>query len=476
MGSQFVIPTVIRIEKHSEFLQLLHDLRTLRRFVVDKITNNNKFDIDSAILSLKNALKSIENCMENGENDQQDDAYQAEFTLNEPSSKLNFNIKDELLSVKKDVSFLELYQSSSKHSTAMHCVDVDNLRDRLKIYHPVSEDHFRSEVDDLNLKISRYLRSFTTPHQNRCDHKFDYFLTDWDGTYKTYGCNYATCMQPAYSAIILNLVRRHLCKFVAVLTAGPLEGPGILDLTALNPWDKINVGGSWGREWLLEDEKSAENSPNRTTNSSNTRKIKLLDKSCFNSSNEQLFETLKRKISDLLKKPAFSNFEHVGSGFQQKVDRITMAYQNVVDEVPLELTKSYLNELDAIMKTLDPKGEIFEWQRSRHDVEIIVKDEVANKAWSKRDGLRLLTSHLPNPLNDQSKVIVCGDTASDLPMLHFLRDECGVRPLVVFVRPLSDLQDKLRQEMTGEATDRLAIVGCPEVLHVALLKAIRERS
>lgn len=40
-------------------------------------------------------------------------------------------------------------------------------------------------------------------------------------------------------------------RLSAVLTAGPLRGPGILDLTAMPTDGPVLFSGSWGREWWL---------------------------------------------------------------------------------------------------------------------------------------------------------------------------------------------------------------------------------
>lgn len=40
-------------------------------------------------------------------------------------------------------------------------------------------------------------------------------------------------------------------RISAVLTAGPLRGPGILDLTAMPIDGPVMFSGSWGREWWL---------------------------------------------------------------------------------------------------------------------------------------------------------------------------------------------------------------------------------
>lgn len=77
------------------------------------------------------------------------------------------------------------------------------------------------------------------------------FITDWDGTMKDYCTQYATNLQPVYSAIDMARFATSFTRLSAVLTAGPLRGPGILDLTALPIDGPIMFSGSWGREWWL---------------------------------------------------------------------------------------------------------------------------------------------------------------------------------------------------------------------------------
>ena len=77
------------------------------------------------------------------------------------------------------------------------------------------------------------------------------FITDWDGTMKDYCTQYATNLQPIYSAVGMARFATSFTRLSAVLTAGPLRGPGILDLTALPIDGPIMFSGSWGREWWL---------------------------------------------------------------------------------------------------------------------------------------------------------------------------------------------------------------------------------
>ena len=111
----------------------------------------------------------------------------------------------------------------------------------------------------------RFLRDFTSlPESPSKQQQSDYpdsrdlqtprlpiMVTDWDGTMKDYCSQYATNLQPVYTALSMARFAERFTRLTAVLTAGPLRGPGILDLTALPIDGPVMFSGSWGREWWL---------------------------------------------------------------------------------------------------------------------------------------------------------------------------------------------------------------------------------
>lgn len=121
-------------------------------------------------------------------------------------------------------------------------------------------------------------------------------ITDWDGTLKTYGCQYATCMQDMMSALPIALYATHcthvtgakhsasitcdLLSSVAVLTSGPLRNHGITDLTCIPPeLGSVVFGGSLGREWwlprgIIADDKALSTSDQKLLDS-------IVDEVCF---------------------------------------------------------------------------------------------------------------------------------------------------------------------------------------------------
>lgn len=122
-----------------------------------------------------------------------------------------------------------------------------NLNAILEPFHPLSPEDFAQERTECLEFLKRFVASALDEGRKPI------FITDWDGTMKDYCSQYATNLQPIYSAVGLAKFSQKFTRLSAVLTAGPLRGPGILDLTAL-PIDvngPVVFSGSWGREWWL---------------------------------------------------------------------------------------------------------------------------------------------------------------------------------------------------------------------------------
>jgi len=69
---------------------------------------------------------------------------------------------------------------------------------------------------------------------------------------------------------------------------------------------------------------------------------KAVDKTCFNESNEPLFRKIKQDIKLLLARPEYARFGYIGSGFQEKVDRLTLATQDVLRGIDTTLADQYI--------------------------------------------------------------------------------------------------------------------------------------
>lgn len=128
-------------------------------------------------------------------------------------------------------------------------------------------------------------------------------------------------------------------RLTAVLTAGPLRGPGILDLTALPIDGPVVFSGSWGREWWLRGQRIVHD------DGISTEAISAL-------------ERVNEEMRSLLKLGEYSQFGLVGSGVQRKVDRLTLGVQTVCKHVHPDLSLKYQDEVKERMLRIDPDKQV----------------------------------------------------------------------------------------------------------------------
>ncbi|VDK73869.1 unnamed protein product, partial [Cylicostephanus goldi] len=222
-------------------------------------------------------------------------------------------------------------------------------------------------------------------------------ITDWDGTMKDYCSQYATNLQPVYSAVVMGRFAELFTRATAVLTAGPLRGPGILDLTALPINGPVLFSGSWGREWWL-------------------RGKRVVHEDGISEAGFDAIGRLSDEMTDLLERSDFAQFALVGSGVQRKVDRLTLGVQTVFGHIPLELVVKYIDAVKERIHRVDPNNTNLVLENSS-PLEIEVCAHNSGSVWNKGDGVASLIESLHDTLK-KGKVLVCGDTTSDLPMLQ----------------------------------------------------------
>ncbi len=225
-----------------------------------------------------------------------------------------------------------------------------------------------------------------------------------------------------------------------------------MDLTCV-PTDEnwLTFGGSWGREWLLRGQR-------------------LVDESSFTDESRRALDELTVKLRMIFsdRSAPFYHFQFVGSGFQRKVDRITLGIQNVSGDIAVDVQKAYLEMVKGILAHVDPQNSFFLWKAEKLDVEIclkVVEGEAAT--WDKAKGMELLLRHLGTDLS-HGNCLICGDTASDLPMVEYALN-LNPHTYAVFVNPSEEIKVVMRRLLK---TDRCCFVSCPEVLHAAMAKAL----
>lgn len=252
--------------------------------------------------------------------------------------------------------------------------------------------------------------------------RFALLVSDRDGTVNGYSARYTTAVQPAWSAFALTRFTSFCCDRSIVLTAGPLRGPGIADLSTM-PVEASILAGSKGREFRLESgQEVRETLPERGADALGR----------FNA-----------HASRLAEESRFALLAYVGSGIQRKHGMTAVGYQDAVGTVPDALAQEYRAAIIEAVSAADRDGSLLGWEDTGRDIEVSLREGVAaDHGFDKGDGVSSLLKRLSLTIKGKS-VLVCGDTASDVPMLeHAVR--AGARCEAIFAAVDRGVESRVR--------------------------------
>jgi len=273
--------------------------------------------------------------------------------------------------------------------------------------------------------------------------RFHTLVTDRDGTVNNYCGRYASSVQSAWNAVYLTRFARTTTKAV-VLTSGPLRGPGILDLSVA-PEDAFVYAGSKGREYR---------------DAGGGRRDFPID-----AERQARLDDFNRRLDALLREPGHELFSLVGSGLQHKFGQTTIARQDIAGSIPIEASSRFLDAVRGLVRAVDPEEDALRVEDTGLDVEILLTVDGADggglKDFDKGDGVRFLDRDLPLEMG-AGPCLVCGDTASDVPMLEAA---LSLAPEVhaVFVTRREELRSRVRALHPGAL-----FVSAPDALVAAL--------
>jgi hypothetical protein len=280
---------------------------------------------------------------------------------------------------------------------------------------------------------------------------FNCFFTDRDGTVNNYCGRYRSSIQSVYNAVFLIRFASRRCRSAVMLTSAPLaaegRGGGLVDVNVM-PAGHYILAGSKGREFLdcrggrgaypVEPDKQA------------------------------VLSALNIRLQEMLAAPERSIFGLIGSGLQFKFGQTTLARQDVAGSISEQRSLALLEEVRAVMAELDPRGEILRIEDTGLDIEIMLTVGSGDgiKDFDKGDAVEFLDNTLELDMAAAKKEapnLVCGDTASDLPMLEAVLRRSGsageAACKAVFVSTREELRQRVRAVLPPAA-----LVSTPDVL------------
>ncbi len=264
--------------------------------------------------------------------------------------------------------------------------------------------------------------------QDLLQFKPDLFVTDRDGTISHYSNLYGISHQAAYNAKILIDFASHFTTAPVILTSGPMEGPGIRDLSVF-PDNEYMLASSKGREYL--DGKGN------------------ITETPLTSVQKRALDTLNEKIEILLQHPDTAYFRFIGSGFQKKYGQTTIARQDKARSIPEDASLKWKEKIEQLVNEVDRENALFRIEDTGKDIEVhLVKDPMNPGAseFTKGDGLEFILK--TGDIHPSGRILIAGDTPSDLPMVDAsLR--IGLEPLLFLI------------DYTGVSIPSQKEMGCP---------------
>lgn len=276
--------------------------------------------------------------------------------------------------------------------------------------------------------------------------EFNSFISDRDGTVNNYCGRYSTSVQSAYNAIYLARFAAGKTRNPVILTSAPLGNGGLQDISVF-PEKVFHYAGSKGREYA--DKKGREG------------KFPVDDEK------QKVLDALNKDLAKLVGMEKYKIFSRIGSGLQLKFGQTTIARQDIHKSVPEDRSLGFLKKIRSMVADHDPEDVYFRIEDTGLDIEIILtidKGDEGVKDFDKGDGIDFLDSALDLRL-DEGINLICGDTASDIPMVEAAMKKNG-ETRAIFVTKNSDIQRKV-----GKLCPHSMFVENPDVL-VSLLNQI----
>ncbi len=391
-----------KIKELSDFYEFMFETREIRKRVVEKYFKSGKVFEKAVHEELSEYYKYLKDISSN-----------KKITVLLDDKEVEFDISYEIKELEKDLVFVEdgkgaLFEKNASESKL-----------------------FSEEVG----RLTEFLKGRGG---------FLNFVTDRDGTVNNYCARYLSSIQSIYNAVFLTEFAVSCAKNSIILTSAPLDNKGLVDIS-VNPDNVFIYAGSKGREYIDKNGK-------RNSKAIDPEKGEVLRK--FND-----------KLVEILRDEKYVKFTLIGSGLQFKFGQTTIARQDIAGSIDENESIVFLRLIEKLVEETDPERKYLRIEDTGKDVEIILTVDRKGeglKDFDKGDGLKFLDESIGLDIKG-NKILVCGDTSSDIPMALKAR-ELGGELSYVFV----STDDNLKKKLAEAGTDNGLVVSLPDVLVFSL--------
>jgi len=367
--------------------------------------------------------------------------------IQSPSNRINaddikdlHNIEKKLLSIPKDATCQNFRLKT--HQDENISLELDYELGELQkdaIFLRQGEDALLNYLKDLHPNFKKELEAAL---QFLKQQNFKHFITDRDGTISNYCGRYQSSVQSIYNALFLSSFTKKIQGESIIITSAPLQNIGLADIS-VQPQGDFILAGSKGREFLDENGKTVTYPINKTQ--------------------QDKLNQLNDALDELLNREAFSSFRYIGSGLQHKFGQTTLARQDKNNSISEKQSLKLKEEIESLLQKIDPKASYFNVEDTGKDLEIILTVDQQNhkEDFNKGHGLDFIAKKKNLKIKGQN-LLICGDTASDLPMLEYANNK-NARLSSIFVTT----DENLKKEVNNLCRKAI-IVSNPDILVTAL--------
>ncbi|MCK4906027.1 MAG: trehalose 6-phosphate synthase [Spirochaetes bacterium] len=392
-----------QIENLNQFYKLMFETRDIRKTIVLQYLNGGIVNTE-----LKNALAESLHALESI--NKIDGAYSLSI---DKDKQIKIDLSYELGELKKDIFFI----NHSQDEFYKYLADIH-------------EDFEKQLIEGISFLKDKAISNF---------------ISDRDGTTNNYCGRYASSVQSVYNSVFLTEFAKNTSNSI-LLTSAPLEGIGMVDVSTI-PDGVFIFAASKGREYY---------------NHAGVRSQFPIDPA-----KQKKLNLLNQKLSELVKLPEYEVFSYIGSGLQLKFGQTTIARQDIQNSISEKNSEKFLQKIKDIVDETDPEKAFFIIEDTGKDIEIILTVDDTNglKDFDKGNGIEFLNNDLSLKMKD-GLTLICGDTASDIPMLR-TSEEISKETAGIFVTRDSALRNK-----ANKVCNNTMFVTEPDIL-VSILNKIK---
>uniref|UniRef100_A0A5S6QKJ6 Glyco_transf_20 domain-containing protein n=1 Tax=Trichuris muris TaxID=70415 RepID=A0A5S6QKJ6_TRIMR len=410
-----------------EFRNVAARIRILRKRMIGKLARgigNRRRDW----ASIGNMLTSLlQSCPANALN---------KVAVQMSSSRVHLiDVSNEVVQLKTELKLSRMLPQADRNlhfNDLVHCLGK---------YTDLSKADFAEEVRKARMLVGR-------------DVPFDLFVSSFYGTLTRRTSTAEMAQQPIHSTLAVTAFATQCTVHTVIISTEGLKRPGLLDDFLIDK-KTIDFGGFMGQEWIFFSQHSE-------------------TYSClpfFQSAVQEQVNKVYKRICEVANAPENEIFSIIGGGIRLQVHCVAVPQQDCYGSIPMRDCNRWFSRVKETIAEIGDLPNHCEVQDDGTHISIRTKQAALERAFTKADGIAVYCEKMGINISEQ-RILMCGSSANDLPMLDYLLGRNAANVNVVWVVSNSRVRNAVEAMFEKYKSDRVALVSCPEVLLSALAEPL----